>query len=87
MTIGDIPATNVGNGMGVVAREGGGVAAINGGDVGRVGGVDGERIEYGVGDYSIVVGEIQEVLDNEVVRVIVFAGVQGELWENGGRVG
>jgi len=75
MTIGEIPATNVRNGIGVVAGEGGGVAAINGGDVGRVGGVDRERIENGVGVYNIVVGEIQKVLDNEVVRVIVFGGV------------
>lgn len=86
MAIGEIPATNIRDGIGVGAREGGGVAAVNdGGDGGRVGR---DGVEGGVGDDNVVVGEVQEVLHNEVVRVVVvLVGVEGELWENWGRVG
>lgn len=82
MAVGQILATDIRDGIGVGAREGGGVAAVDGGgDGGRV---SSDGVKGGIGDDNVIVGEVQEVLHDEVVGVVV---VEGELWENWGRAG
>ena len=82
MAFNEIPAT-VGHEIGVAAGEGGWVAAINSGNGGRIGGVAGNGIEGDVGNDSVVVGEVEEVLDDEMVgsaSVVVVVVGGGELW-------
>lgn len=72
LSVGEIPTANVSREMRLVARKGG-ITTVNNGDSGRICRISGNSVEEPVGHDVVVIGEIEQVLDHEMVSRLLLS--------------
>lgn len=72
LSVGEIPITKISREMRLTARKGG-ITTINNGDGGRIRRISGNSVEEAVGHDIIVIGEIEQVLDDEMVSRLLLS--------------
>ena len=67
LAVGEIPAADVIEEIGLAAGEVGGITAADDGDGGGIRGITSDGVEGGVGDDGVLVGEVEELFYDEMV--------------------